>query len=85
MNRHPLQHQNSSVRRERDLRALARLALQLGFALLLTGGFVFAAGQHLYTGAQRSSRNIDRLYSDEAKDGSNAAMAYFAGAQQRSF
>jgi cell division protein FtsL len=46
MNRHPLKHQNSSVRRERDLRALARLALQLGFALLLTGGFVFAAGQH---------------------------------------
>ena len=46
MNRHPLQHQNSSVRRERDKRALSRLTLQLGCALALCGGFVYAAGQH---------------------------------------
>lgn len=46
MDRHPLKHQNSTVHRERDLRALSRLALQLGCALLLAGGFVFAARQH---------------------------------------
>ena len=46
MNRHPLKHQNSTVHRERDLRALSRLALQLGCALLLAGGFVFAPRQH---------------------------------------
>ena len=46
MNRHPLKQQNTSVQRERDTPALTRLALQLGCALLLTGGFVFAAGQH---------------------------------------
>ena len=46
MNRHPLKHENSRVHREIDLRALSRLALQLGCALLLAGGFVFAARQH---------------------------------------
>ena len=45
MNRHPLQYQNSNVHRERDRRALSRLALQLG-ALALCCGFVFAARQH---------------------------------------
>ena len=46
MNRHPLQYQNSNVHRERDRRALSRLALQLGCALALCCGFVFAARQH---------------------------------------
>ena len=46
MNRHPLKQQNASVHREKDQRALSRLALQLGCALLLAGGFVFAARQH---------------------------------------
>ena len=49
MNRHPLQYQNSNVHRERDLRALSRLALQLGCALALCCGFVFAAQQHFAT------------------------------------
>jgi cell division protein FtsL len=34
------------VRRERDGRALSRLALLLFCGLVLAGGFVFAAGQH---------------------------------------
>ena len=46
MNRHPLQHTNASVHRERDRPALLRLALQLGCALILASGFVFAARQH---------------------------------------
>ena len=46
MNRHPLKQTNSTVHRERDRRALLRLALQLGCALMLASGFVFAARQH---------------------------------------
>lgn len=46
MQRHPLKHSNSNIRRERDRQALSRLALQLGCALILAGGFVFAARQH---------------------------------------
>lgn len=46
MQRHPLKHHNSNVHRERDRRALSRLALQLFCALVLAGGFVFAARQH---------------------------------------
>ena len=46
MNRHPLKQTNSKVHRERDLRALLRLTMQLGFALVLAGGFLFAARQH---------------------------------------
>ena len=46
MNRIPLNYQNSKVHRERDLRALSRLALQLGCALVMAGGFLFAARQH---------------------------------------
>jgi len=34
------------VHRERDMHALARLALLLASGLVLAGGFVFAAGQH---------------------------------------
>lgn len=46
MHRQPLQLHNATIRRERDNRALSRLALQLGCALVLAGGFVFAARQH---------------------------------------
>jgi cell division protein FtsL len=45
MNRQPLKHQNSKIQRELDSRALSRLGLQLGCALVLAGGFVFAARQ----------------------------------------
>lgn len=46
MHRHPLKHLNSDVHRERDRRALSRFILQLCCALVLAGGFVFAARQH---------------------------------------
>lgn len=46
MRRSPSLQPNSVVHRERDLRALSRLALLLLCGLLLAGGFVFAAGQH---------------------------------------
>lgn len=46
MRRLPSNRKNFTVRRERDMRALTRLALLLGCGLVLAGGFVFAAGQH---------------------------------------
>lgn len=46
MNRIPLNQPNFTILRERDTRALSRLALLLLSGLLLAGGFVFAAGQH---------------------------------------
>lgn len=63
MKRHPLKHNNSNVHRERDLRALSRLALQLGCALVLTGGFVFAARQHFAAvryGYESESLRVER-------------------------
>lgn len=42
----PADHRNSPVRRERDTRALSRLALLLFCGLVLAGGFVLAARQH---------------------------------------
>ena len=42
----PSNQPNSRVRRERDRRALSRLAWLLFCALVLAGGFVFAAQQH---------------------------------------
>ena len=41
----PSKQRNSSIRRERDVRALSNLALLLCCALVLAGGFVFAARQ----------------------------------------
>ena len=46
MKRLPLNQPNFTVHRERDMRALGRLALLLCCGLVLAGGFVFAAGQH---------------------------------------
>lgn len=46
MKRIPLSQPNFTIFRERDTRALSRLALLLLSGLLLAGGFVFAAGQH---------------------------------------
>lgn len=42
----PANHQNARIYRERDMRALSRLALLLFSGLVLCGGFVFAARQH---------------------------------------
>jgi hypothetical protein len=46
MKRVPLQQRNSQIHRDRDVRALSRLALLLICGLVLAGGFVFAAQQH---------------------------------------
>jgi len=49
MRRVPSTHRNSQVYRDRDVRALSRLALLLICGLLLASGFVFAAQQHFVT------------------------------------
>ena len=46
MRRVPSKQRNSQVRRDRDMRALSRLALLLLCGLVLAGGFMFAAQQH---------------------------------------
>lgn len=46
MKRVPLQQRNSQIHRDRDVRALSRLALLLICGLVLASGFVFAAQQH---------------------------------------
>jgi cell division protein FtsL len=46
MRRLPSTQRNFTITRERDRRAFSRLALLLMCGLVLTGGFVFAAGQH---------------------------------------
>lgn len=46
MKRVPLNTPNFTILRERDSRAMSRLALLLLSGLLLAGGFIFAAGQH---------------------------------------
>jgi hypothetical protein len=46
MRRVPLKQRNSKIHRDRDVRALSRLALLLFCGLFLAGGFVFAAQQH---------------------------------------
>ncbi|HSS20093.1 MAG TPA: hypothetical protein VLL54_08460 [Pyrinomonadaceae bacterium] len=45
MKRVPSLQQNSKIHRDRDVRALSRLALLLVFGLALGGGFLFAAQQ----------------------------------------
>jgi hypothetical protein len=46
MRERPSIQRNSNIRRERDVRALSNLAVLLCCALVLAGGFVFAARQH---------------------------------------
>jgi hypothetical protein len=46
MKRMPLDHYNSRIHRERDFSALSKLAILLLLGVALTGGFLFAAGQH---------------------------------------
>jgi hypothetical protein len=46
MTRVPSKQRNSQIHRDRDVRALSRLALLLCCGLVLAGGFVFAAQQH---------------------------------------
>jgi cell division protein FtsL len=46
MRRVPSTQRNSEIHRDRDLRALSRLALLLLCSLVLASGFVFAAQQH---------------------------------------
>jgi len=46
MRRVPSKQRNSKIHRDRDVRALSRLALLLFSGLVLAGGFVFAAQQH---------------------------------------
>lgn len=46
MKRVPLKQRNSRVHRDRDVRALSRLAWLLVCGLVLASGFVFAARQH---------------------------------------
>lgn len=46
MRRVPSKQRNSKIHRDRDMRALSRLALLLFSGLVLASGFVFAAQQH---------------------------------------
>ena len=46
MKRVPSKQRNSQIHRDRDVRALSRLALLLVCGLVLASGFVFAAEQH---------------------------------------
>ena len=46
MRRIPSNQRNSKIHRDRDLRALSRLALLLLCGLVLASGFLFAARQH---------------------------------------
>ena len=46
MKRVPSKQRNSKIHRDRDVRALSRLALLLACGLVLASGFVFAAQQH---------------------------------------
>jgi cell division protein FtsL len=46
MRRLPPNRKNFTVHRERDSKALVRLALLLACGLVLASGFVYAAGQH---------------------------------------
>ena len=49
MRRLPPNQPNFTVHRERDGRALSRLVLLLCCGLMLSGGFVYAAGQRFHT------------------------------------
>jgi len=64
--------QRSSIRRERDVRALSHLALLLCCALVLAGGFVFAAREHFAAvqygyESENLRRERDRLLEEQQR------------------
>lgn len=65
MRRVPLNQPNFTVHRERDTRTLARLALLLACGLMLSGGFVYAAGQRF--AAVRYGYESEKLRSERAR------------------
>ena len=70
MRRLPPTQQNTKIRRERDVRALSRLALLLFSALVLASGFVFAARQHfaaVHYGYESESLRSERKHLLEEK------------------
>lgn len=72
MRRLPPDQPNFAVRRERDRRALARLVLLLVCGLVLSGGFVFAAGQRFSAvrygyKSEELRRERDRLLEEQRR------------------
>jgi len=68
----PSRQRNSNIRRERDVRALSHLALLLCCALVLAGGFVFAAREHFAAvqygyESENLRRERDRLLQDQQR------------------
>ena len=68
----PSRQRNSIIRRERDVRALTHLALLLCCALILAGGFVFAARQHFAAvqygyESENLRRERDQLQEDQQR------------------
>jgi cell division protein FtsL len=72
MRRLPPDQPNFAVRRERDGRALTRLVLLLFCGLVLSGGFVFAAGQRFSAvrygyKSEELRRERDRLLEEQRR------------------
>jgi cell division protein FtsL len=72
MRRLPPDQPNFAVRRERDRRALTRLVLLLFCGLVLSGGFVFAAGQRFSAvrygyKSEELRRERDRLLEEQRR------------------
>jgi cell division protein FtsL len=72
MRRLPPNQPNFAVRRERDSRALTRLVLLLFCGLVLSGGFVFAAGQRFSAvrygyRSEELRRERDRLLEEQRR------------------
>lgn len=72
MRRLPPNQPNFAVRRERDHRALTRLVLLLFCGLVLSGGFIFAAGQRFSAvrygyKSEELRRERDRLLEEQRR------------------
>ena len=72
MRRLPPNQPNFTVRRERDGRALSRLVLLLCCGLMLSGGFVYAAGQRFHAvrygyQSEELRRERDRLLEEQRR------------------
>jgi cell division protein FtsL len=65
MKRLPSNQKNSEVRREHDASAFSRMAILLTSGLVLAGGFVFAAQQHV--AAIRLGYNSEELRREHSK------------------